>query len=431
MRLESIKTIVVFFLLSASCLSQNDVDLYLYKKANKLGLIDSQGNVVLPAKYSHIGNFKEGRAAVTITTRARNDYHKILNTKLGYIDAKGKVVIPLRFQHIPDEIKDYSEGLAVIKVNNKYGYIDHEGKVVIEPKFSRAYPFSEGYAVVEFNGDYGNRALIDKNGQIVFRFLEKYRAQVDSLANTILVSNSIPQLSEDKITVHRYDSNGQSIASVFNSKGEVLFTKALFGIKPYKDGIATATKNNCRIGSENCFMLIDAKGNTITEVSYYPIVRLKKDVFLVEDATTGYQKIINSKGDTLEPLIEEGTRLSTEDLINERSLIRVRKGGVSGYVDASGRRVIDIQYDNTSPFSEGLAFVRQRDHTVLCIDENGTTMFEIDPKYYAGWGISISYVPFPLGVFKNGLATLSMTIDGKNEWVVITKTGALVTINDD
>jgi hypothetical protein len=73
--------------------------------------------------------------------------------------------------------------------------------------------------------------------------------------------------------------------------------------------------------------------------------------------------------------------------------------------------------------------VRQRDNTVLCIDENGTTIFEIDPKHYAGWGISISYVPFPLGVFKNGLATLSMTIDGKNEWVVINKAGKLVTIN--
>jgi len=118
MKFRIICTIVAFLLLSTNCLSQRNTDLYLYKKDGKLGLINKQGDVVLKAQYSHIGKFEEGRAAITITTRAKNDYHKILDTKLGYINTKGKIVIPLKFQHIPDKIKDFSEGLAVIKIDN-------------------------------------------------------------------------------------------------------------------------------------------------------------------------------------------------------------------------------------------------------------------------------------------------------------------------
>lgn len=429
MKFSIIKTIAVFFLLSGNCQSQDNNNLYLYKKDGKLGLINKQGDILLNAKYSHIGKFEEDKAAVTITTRARNSYN-ILNTKLGYINTQGEVVIPLQFQHIPDEIKDFSEGMAVVKINNKFGYINAKGKIVIPPKYSRAYPFSEGYAVVEFNGNYSNRALIDKNGDVMFRFLENYQKQVDSLAKNILLSNSIPQLLDDKIAVHKYTSDGKTISSVFNSKGEVLFTKQLARIKLYESDIAIAIKNDCRIGLENCFIIIDNQGNVLTKASYYPLERIKSDYFLAEDATTGNQQMINSKGDRLKPLIKEGTRLSREDLINSTPLIRVSKSGMIGYVNPSGQLVIDIQYDNASPFSEGLAFVKKRDNTILCIDETGKTIFEIDSKYNAGLGGYYKYTSFPLGVFKNGLVTLTMIINGKSEFVHLDKTGEVLLIKE-
>jgi len=428
MKFSIIITIVVFFFLSANCQSQNNIDLYLYKKDGKLGLINRKGEIKLEANYSHIGKFKEGKAAITITTRAKNNYHKILNTKLGYINEEGEVVIPLKFQHIPDKIKDFSEGMAVIKINNKYGYINSDGKIVIQPKYSSAFPFSEGYAVVEFNGDYWDKALIDKNGKVAFSFLEKYREQVDSTAKSILVTTN--QLSEDKIAVHTFIRGGKTISSVFNSKGELLFTKQLARINPYKNGNSIAIKDGCRVGSANCCIIIDDQGNVLTKASYYPLERIKSEYFLAEDATTGNQQVINSKGDRLQPLIKEGTRLSREDLINSTSLIRVGKSGMSGYVNPSGQLVIDIQYDNTSPFSEGLAFVKKRDNTILCIDETGKTIFEIDSKYNAGWGGYYGYTSFSLGVFKNGMVTLVMIINGKSEFVHLDKTGEILPIKE-
>lgn len=430
MKFNIITTIVALFFLSANCKSQNNIDLYLYKKDGKVGLINGKGEIMLDANYSHIGNFKEGKAAVTITVRAKNNYHNILNTKLGYINEEGEVVIPLKFQHIPDEIKDFSEGMAVIKINNKYGYINSDGKIVIQPKYSRAFPFSEGYAVVEFNGDYSNRALIDKNGKVIFRFLERYQVQVDSLVKRILLTNPIPQLSEDKIAVHRYDSKGKSIASVFNSKGEILFTQELFGIKSYEDGVAIATMNDCRIGNENCFFIIDDKGNRLTLESFYPISRIKRDCFLVRNALSGHQKIIDRNGNILTPSIEDGVKISVNDLKNSSDLIRVRKNGMNGYINESGELVIDFLYVKATSFSEGMAFVGKLDHTVLCIDKAGNIVFEIDAKYYADWSFPFSNVSFPFGVFQNGLATIQMTIDGKSNIVHVDKTGKFLVINE-
>lgn len=430
MKFSIIITIMVFFFLPANCQSQNNIDLYLYKKDGKVGLINGKGEIILKANYSHIGKFEEGKAAITITSRAKNNYHKILDTKLGYINTAGEVVIPLKFQHIHDEIKDFSEGLAVIKINNKYGYINAEGKIVIQPKYSRAYPFKEGYAVVEFNGDYSDRALIDKNGKVVFRFLEKYQAQVDSLAKSILLSNSIPQLSEDKIAVHRYNNNGKRIASVFNSKGEILFTKELFGITSYEDGVAIATMNDCRIGSENCLFLIDDEGNRLTLESFYSIVRIKHDYFLVENALNGHQKIIDKKGNILRPPIEEDVKINVSSLKNSSNLISVHKNGMTGYINESGELVIDFLYMSATPFSEGMAFVKKLDYTVLCIDKTGNIVFDIDAKYYADWSFPFGYVSLPYGIYQNGIATLIMTIDGKSEIVHIDKTGKFLTIKE-
>jgi hypothetical protein len=73
--------------------------------------------------------------------------------KAGFKDLTGKVVIPPQF----DEARDFSEGLAPIRINRKWGYIDSKGKTVIPSKYYRARGFSEGLAAVNIGGkwDYG------------------------------------------------------------------------------------------------------------------------------------------------------------------------------------------------------------------------------------------------------------------------------------
>ena len=64
------------------------------------------------------------------------------NGRYGYMDRTGKTVIPPQF----DDAKDFSEGLAVVKVGRKFGFIDKAGKVVITPQFNQADSFRNGRA---------------------------------------------------------------------------------------------------------------------------------------------------------------------------------------------------------------------------------------------------------------------------------------------
>ncbi|MEO0103191.1 MAG: WG repeat-containing protein [candidate division WOR-3 bacterium] len=46
--------------------------------------------------------------------------------KWGYINKQGKIVIRPQF----NEAKDFSEGLAAVKIGDKYFYINNEGQIV-------------------------------------------------------------------------------------------------------------------------------------------------------------------------------------------------------------------------------------------------------------------------------------------------------------
>ncbi|BBI35652.1 hypothetical protein KCTCHS21_50510 [Cohnella abietis] len=108
-------------------------------KTEMYGYIDRYGKIIIPYQYYEAYSFSDGLALV------KNDKH------YQYIDKTGKVMIDAS-KYIFG--KSFSEGLAAVAVENKerstveYGYIDTKGNMKIEPKYARAYRFSEGLAKV-------------------------------------------------------------------------------------------------------------------------------------------------------------------------------------------------------------------------------------------------------------------------------------------
>lgn len=82
--------------------------------------------------YDEINNFADGLALVK------------LNNKYGYIDMTGNEVIPLQYA----EAKQFGDGLAPVKINGKWGYIDKSNQLVIPAEYDTASPFGRGYARV-------------------------------------------------------------------------------------------------------------------------------------------------------------------------------------------------------------------------------------------------------------------------------------------
>lgn len=112
------------------------------------GVIDAQGNVVVPfGKYDEIGQFSDGLAAVRITVdtgKIDGDGSHRVETKQGFIDTTGKEVVPLGKYWW---IRDFSEGLAGV---GESVFIDTTGKevVVLHKEYNRVRDFSEGLAAV-------------------------------------------------------------------------------------------------------------------------------------------------------------------------------------------------------------------------------------------------------------------------------------------
>lgn len=98
----------------------------------KIGYIDKSGKVVIEPHYREGEDFSEGLACVYSDKGA------------GFIDTKENVVIDFNFTYC----RSFSEGLAAVYINDKWGFIDKTGKMVIEPQFAETKPFSDNVAVV-------------------------------------------------------------------------------------------------------------------------------------------------------------------------------------------------------------------------------------------------------------------------------------------
>ncbi|EAI4827076.1 WG repeat-containing protein [Campylobacter lari] len=126
--------------IAGSIYSLND-DLYGFcSTKTKYGFIDKQGNLVIEAKYDDIDNFNEGLARVK------------LNEKYGFIDKQGNLVIEAKYNYVDD----FSEGLAMVELNEKYGFIDKQGNLVIETEYDVVLDLVEGaeYNFKGFGGEY-------------------------------------------------------------------------------------------------------------------------------------------------------------------------------------------------------------------------------------------------------------------------------------
>lgn len=121
------------------------------KLNNKYGVIDKNGNEVIPFKYEKLRSFHDGIALAQI------------DGKYGFIDKTGLEVIPIKY----DFAGGFGEGIAVVKLNNKFGYVDKKGTEIISLKYENAKGFCEGLASVKLNGKYG---YIDKNNNIIIPF---------------------------------------------------------------------------------------------------------------------------------------------------------------------------------------------------------------------------------------------------------------------
>jgi hypothetical protein len=156
-----------------SSVAPQQIFLYPIVEKGKWGYIDDTGKVAIQPQFDDAKNFSEGLARVKV------------GEKWGFIDQTGRLAVPPQFEigsngHENDASLDFHEGMAVISLKRaeKWGYVDQSGRIVIPPKYDSAHQFSEGLASVGNNYAHvfhnssavylgGLGYYIDKSGRIV------------------------------------------------------------------------------------------------------------------------------------------------------------------------------------------------------------------------------------------------------------------------
>ena len=123
-------------------------------------VIDTIGNVVVPAKYNNISALSEGLCGVEISKENRTSGYSV-SFLWGFYDINKKCE---SIQPKYDAVSPFSEGFAAVQIGKKWGYINKQGETVIACSFKHAYDFHEGFAFVNTDESY---AIIDKQGNIV------------------------------------------------------------------------------------------------------------------------------------------------------------------------------------------------------------------------------------------------------------------------
>jgi len=134
-------------------------------------------NVELPSEYLNINSLSPDTNNYDFESEIQNSENSI-NTEVkrrsvgklhafkdadgtyGFKDMKNNVVIMPAY----DDVFEFSEGLAAVKVKELWGFIDVKGNWIVKPKYNNPGVFSEGRAKVEENG---NVMFINKSGTCI------------------------------------------------------------------------------------------------------------------------------------------------------------------------------------------------------------------------------------------------------------------------
>ncbi|MEK8129059.1 WG repeat-containing protein [Paenibacillus filicis] len=165
------------------------------EQQGKWGYIDTKGTLAVPFQYDMAQNFTDGLAVIGTRTQEVRKFGVINNkgdklTSISYDDATilegGYVIVRVKGQSdnvwvdgkvglvgrtgellppVYESITGPNEGVFIIQKGGLYGYVDAKGKPLTELIYSEANSFSDGLALVKWDGKAG---FLNHQGEIRF-----------------------------------------------------------------------------------------------------------------------------------------------------------------------------------------------------------------------------------------------------------------------
>lgn len=307
------------------------------KQNNKTGFINTQGQLVIPAKYEWANNFTDNELALV----------KDFDGKSGFVNNQGKMLFSEAYAY------NFSYGLSVIKVGNKWGYMNEQGKRVIPPSFEWAGDFAtNGLAVVQKGGKYG---FINQQGTLVIPAIydaaHSFSAEgSDGRLAKVKLNNKIGMINQagDAVVPLAYEyidypaTNGLALFKkdgkygYVNSKGVIVIQPQYRAAGSFSDsGLADVyIDNNCGY--------INSKGKQVIGLNFNVCSHFVGNSAWVMKG--GKVAFINETGKTLTPFIYESVASFPEYGLWKTTISKEKDDW--GYVDHLGRWVVKVETVN-------------------------------------------------------------------------------------
>lgn len=266
--------------------------------------------------------------------------------KWGFADLKGKVVIDCKYL----EVKSFRQGLAAVRNSNGWGFINSSGALVAEPMYSSCLPFSEGLAAVKLGDRIG---YIDTDGILtipaIFAEARSFNcgvARVRSLEIEGLDGGGYIDKSGKPCI------NLSLLEKMYGSHPSPHSRFSHFGHADSDGQISSGD-----FGYMNFFAGMNFGGKTELVQDFaqglLPLKLGQKDGYI---DTTG--RVI------IEPQFDKAEAFSD-------GLAKVIVDGKKGYIDKTGKFAIPPRFMDAGPFSEGRAAVSEDGENWGYIDTSG------------------------------------------------------------
>jgi hypothetical protein len=231
----------------------------LVSKNNKYGFIDTNGKIVIDLKFDMANRFCNGYATAIkkdqwglidkngvfilkpkyecVSFGNENHVGVKQNNKWGFYSIEDKTFITdFKF----DEVGEFRNDRAWVRINDLYGFINKKGQLVIEPKFIH----------VDFGGFYFGLAAVRDEKTHKYGFIDTTGAVAIDFQ-----FNNVDQFRENKAYVQEsYDSKGYFI----NTNGQKIFDKTFDSAWGFSEGV-------CGVKVGEKYGIIDSLGNWIVE----------------------------------------------------------------------------------------------------------------------------------------------------------------------
>lgn len=170
------------------------------RSPNDYGVMNAQGQTVLPIKYHGIDYLDDKkRFKVVVTTSKGQD-------KFGVLDMQGKVVVPVMYDYLERISNMGDEPTNLMKLNGKTGYINIvTGEVLIKPIYDRLYvtslntdPQGAGLGTATLKDKWG---VLATNGQVVVPF------EYDFIAELSVIDGRAIATKQDKLLQLNFKKN--------------------------------------------------------------------------------------------------------------------------------------------------------------------------------------------------------------------------------